>query len=138
MSLTKDCFLPPLVQLSKPASFLASIAFKWDEKQNIFRKMGPQGQRRHKITTYIHALSVGSMIFQSVIFWEVDRPKALISSFGLIVLYFTLITVWVYHIHMDKTVTLINDLILTSEQTQGKIGMTYILYLYLISKNRYD
>lgn len=118
MSLTKDCYLPSLVQLSEPASLLASIAFYWDKKKEIFKKMGARGMLRHKVTTYIHAISVGSMLVQTLLYWEKEFSKLLISSFGLIVLNFTLITVWVYHLKMDTAMSLINELIKMSKELQ--------------------
>lgn len=124
MSLTPDCYLPALIQLSKPASYLASISFYWSDKHQKFLKFTNNSLKRHQITTYLHSLAVLSMLLQTFLFWEHNLSKLLISSFGLIVLTFTLITVWVYHLKQHKALYLINQIIKTSKQLAATTSLS--------------
>ncbi|CAL8129039.1 unnamed protein product [Orchesella dallaii] len=117
--LTHDCFLPAFIQLSQPASLWTSIGFYWDSTKNRMVELCPRKMQFHKVTSYIHGISVGSMLLQTLLRREDDRSKVLISSFGLIVLVFTTITVWVYHNNLKKCVTLINDLVKSSKEFQA-------------------
>ncbi|CAL8129040.1 unnamed protein product [Orchesella dallaii] len=116
--LTHDCFLPHLVQLSKPGSHLTSLGFYWDPVKGLMVEFPRDSilRRLHKVTSYAHHFSVILTLLQTAIAREKDLSKMMISSFGLIIICFCTICVRVYDRNLKKCVMLINELVKTAKE----------------------
>lgn len=122
--LTNDCFLPNLVALSKPASYLTSIGFYWDPKTSKMKPFPPYSRKFyiHKVTTKVHLLLLFLVLLQTGLSNEPSLPRKMISSFGLIVILFCGLTVQVYHRNLKKCTALINELVKMSTHIQNEIA----------------
>lgn len=121
--LTNDCFLPNLVALSKPASFLTSIGFYWNPESSKMKPFPPNSRNFfiHTVTTKVHLLLLLLVLLQTGLSKEPSLPRKMISSFGLIVILFCGLTVQVYQRNLEKCTALINELVKMSTDIQNEV-----------------